>query len=392
MNQIARAESPLCEFHYFPLLPKELRDMVWEFAAQSQLSTPSIHFFQLQTVLDDRDEAEDGNGRTPRKCTLSVPKHSGFVDGLGFGHNPSSYLNDLAVWDACCESRHLLETGRARGRTYSDDSRVMAVRNLLAEEDLPYAKPLSGWRGTPGETCSCQCSYGTHRPTAAATATHERHNGGRRDLLVNLEQDVICLTLDLQNLTFERDGSELLDIPELRALKDDFPVRKLALQYHPGWAGGLEGIGPEQEDALRDVLDMFGTYSHLPLLECVYFIDYRITPQGGAQGPIGSGSSKPSDQAVFQGRGRSFYEVEKDDDAWCLEDTRPFLLAEELANSRSLSRAWSSEDGEEQNNDQDQEGNKTLRLIEDWAEKWGIDQNQECKFKVLACLPNCNDY
>ncbi|KAK6082770.1 hypothetical protein SCUP234_04094 [Seiridium cupressi] len=367
MCEITSAPSPAREFHYFPLLPKELRDIIWEYAALPFV--PGIHFFKLQTILD---VADDGNDRTGSKCVLSVPVHSGFRDGLGFSSNASSYFNELGAWDACCESRQFLEASRSRRLIAKGDGHVLAFRNLITEENMPFAA-LDGWSGASDE--QCLCSYSSH--------PLESSLGRRRDLLVNLEQDIICLTMDLHNLRFPRDGNELLDIPELRAFKDDFPVRKLALQYHPEWIGGLEGIGPDQEDALRDVLDMFGTYSHLPLLECVYFIDYRIVPKDDWETRAGH-----SGNAVFRGRGKSFYEVTRDDDRWTLDDDRPFMLAEELAESRSLSRAWSNEDGEAEG--QSPQGTKTQRLIEDWADRWGLDQNQECKFKVLACVPSAS--
>ncbi|KAH6652795.1 hypothetical protein BKA67DRAFT_301441 [Truncatella angustata] len=355
MSDILSLQSPPGEFHYFPLLPKELRDIIWEYAALPFV--PGIHFFNLQTIKDQRST----------KCVLRVPLTSGFTDGLGFGKNASSYLNDMSVWDACCESRQHLNGLRAKDRIAQQGGHVLAVPNILdGQELLPYS-PLNGWTVASEE--ACRCSYGSH-------GSMRRF----RDVYLNLEQDVICLTLDLNHLTFSRDGDELLDIPELRAFKDDFPVRRLALQYHPEWASGLEGLDSSQEDILQDVLHMFGQYSHLPLLECVYFIDYRITPKQAIEARAGS-----SGNTVFRGRDKSFIEVTRNDDRWSLADDRPFLLAEELTNSRSISRSWYHEGSDDEG--QDVEGTNAMKLIENCANKWGLNKDKECQFKVLACVP-----
>lgn len=358
--------SPAGEFHYFPLLPKELRDVIWEYAALP--SAPGIHFFQLETVLDWREELN----RTEAVCRFGISPNSGFVDGLGFGSNASSYFNDLAVWDACCESRQRLENLRLRGRIGQGDGPLTVVPGLLLEDLLPY-ETLAGWNGT--SSGRCHCSYGYHEPKSCL--------GGRRDLLVNLEKDVICLTLDLQHLTFRRGGDEILDIPQLRALKEDFPVRKLALQYHPEWAGGLGGITPGQEEILQDVLDMFSSYVHLPLLECVYFIDYRITPRSDVR----LDATRPG-HAVFRGRRKAFYDVTRDDERWDFVDDQPFELAAELDESRSTSRAWCCEGSEEIEDPDKEDKTEVMQFIERRAEKWGLNKDQKCQFRVLACVPS----
>ncbi|ETS81044.1 hypothetical protein PFICI_06046 [Pestalotiopsis fici W106-1] len=382
MSQFAQGESPLGEFHYFPLLPKELRDMVWNFAAQSQLSAPSMHFFQLQTVLEENRTLEGRDN--VEKCILTVPKHSGFADGLGFRHNPSSYLNDLAVWDACCESRHLLEAGRARAANNDkSDGRIMTVRNKLPDEDLPWKKGLSGWQ-TPGQTC--HCAYGLHQPSEIDNDGDDNGSSStHRNLLINLEQDVLCLTLDLPNLkAFMRDGNELLEIPELRGLKDGYPVRKIALQYHPDWIGGRDGIEPQQEDGLRDVLDVLSQYPYFPLLECLYLIDYRITPRDGTRALSSSTVESQPETKVFEARGMSFHEVAKDDQDWCLPDDRPFTLLAAMAETNAMGRGIWTEPVEEA---QGEEESQEFRKIRDWAGKWGLKWEQKCQFKVLACLP-----
>lgn len=432
MSQIAQVESPLREFQYFPLLPKELRDMVWEFASQSQLSTPSMHFFQLETVLEEhpiegRDDIE--------RCILTVPQCTGFVqDKLGFRFNSSSYLNDLAVWDACCEARHLLEAGRARAASrgnQSDGGRIMTVRNKVPDDFLPWKKGLSGWQ-TPGETCPC--SYGSHYGSAAVAEHNDCNSsnigtdndrGAHRNLLINLEQDVLCLTFDWDNLkAFMRDGSELLEIPELRGLKNGYPVRKIALQYHPDWIGGRDGIQTQQvrrqvdwpkrknsmwltyyfqEDGLRDVLDVLSQYQDFPLLECLYLIDYRITPRDQETRALDSTSTKeerqrPAKSKVFEARGMSFHEVEKDDQDWCLPDDQPFTLLAAMAETNAAGRwaatgrgdvPWAAEGLHEaaMEGHEEEEESQGLRDLRDWAGKWGLNWEQKCQFKVLACLP-----
>lgn len=367
MNSPTCSHRSFADFHYFPLLPKELRDVIWEYAALP--SVPGIHFFKLETVLGRRQ----GEDRTEAICQLGMSPTSGFMDGLGFGRNASSYFNNLAVWDACCESRHMLETLRSRGRFGHGDGPLTVVQDVFPEEILPY-RPLRGWGGTDGE--DCQCSYKSHAPGPSVS--------GHRDLLVNLEKDVICLTLDLHHLTFRRGGDEILEIPQLRALKESFPVRKLALQYHPEWAGGLSGITPGQEEVLQEVLDMFSSYVHLPLLECVYFIDYRITPKPGA---YTDATLRPG-SAVFHGRGKTFYDVTRDDDRWTFLDEQPFMLCEELDESRSTSRAWCCADSAEGEDPDKEDKEEVMQFIEQRAKKWGLNMDQKCQFRVLASVPS----
>ncbi|KAI1390029.1 uncharacterized protein F4822DRAFT_428375 [Hypoxylon trugodes] len=92
------------EFHLFPKLPIELRDMIWEFAMRP--NKPGVHFFQRRNPsgwftyqltlpgLVDQPRTGDHTFRGPRY----VPQH-----------NPSTYLIDEHLWFACRESRQTME-------------------------------------------------------------------------------------------------------------------------------------------------------------------------------------------------------------------------------------------------------------------------------------------
>jgi hypothetical protein len=386
------------EFHYFPLLPKELRDVIWEYAALP--FTPGIHFFQLETNCLF-------NGRTwETRCRLKVPDR--FSAFHVRGDNLSAYLDDVGVWDACCESRQLLEGLRLGGQLANEDGPILAASDVLSEEDLPF-KTLDSWRPSSRDS-GCDCSFGEH--------SEEGTLGPYREMLLNLDQDVICLNVNLggggpEFQSLLQSGHEILGlddgIDELRCSGDAFPLRRLALEFHPRWSAqaavdhddplaeqqldeqqaAADGLASWEEDALSDLNCTFTRYSFLPFLTCVYFIDYRITP---ARNVPETDLHRPGTD-VFRGKGATFYEVKRDEvdgDRWVFADRDVFLLAEALAEERAYQQnSFHAEAEEARRNGGGEEVAPAVtaaEVIRARADKWRLDCNQRCQFKVLACV------
>lgn len=412
-----RARAKASEFHYFPLLPKELRDVIWEYAALP--FTPGIHFFQLKTDCLF-------NGRAwETRCHLKVPDR--FSAFHRRGDNLSAYLDDVGVWDACCESRQLLEGLRQSGHLASDAGPVLAASDVLSEEDLPF-KTLDGWRPSSRDS-GCDCSFGEH--------SEEGTIGPYREMLLNLDQDVICLNVNLGggNAEFQallQSGHEILGlddrIDELRCSGDAFPVRRLALEYHPRWSAQAaasddpleslaqpsDGLATWEEDALSDLHCAFTRYSFLPFLTCVYFIDYRIVPaapqrkkKAGLMSsllgdePASSPALHRPGTEVFRGKDATFYEVRRDEvdgERWTFADRDVFLLADALAEERAYQQtSFQAEAEEARRNSSSSSGGDddeadapaavaAADAIRARAERWRLDCSQRCQFKVLACV------
>jgi hypothetical protein len=96
-------------FHLFPLLPQELRDMIWDAAIRS-LDTPGVHLFTADLTKWGRT-----NKQIP-DLTLTPPD----IHALFRGHNPSTYLLDSGVWTACKDSyvrmRHVFNGQKSQSK------------------------------------------------------------------------------------------------------------------------------------------------------------------------------------------------------------------------------------------------------------------------------------
>ncbi|RSL47428.1 hypothetical protein CEP54_013406 [Fusarium duplospermum] len=95
-------------FHPFPRLPREIRDLIWEKAANFRTEKRDVHFF---TVFNGRNEEESAalaeyklKGPSSGSC-LAAPRRKG---GQGFSWtegNKSMYFLDRGLWTACSDSR-----------------------------------------------------------------------------------------------------------------------------------------------------------------------------------------------------------------------------------------------------------------------------------------------
>ncbi|KAK4447749.1 hypothetical protein QBC34DRAFT_302564 [Podospora aff. communis PSN243] len=85
------------EFHFFPLLPFELREMIWKLAIRPSL--PGAHVFRVYNGNNsEHADPEHETTRDLRPAQISWTLN-----------NPSVYLIDSGLWTACKESMLIIE-------------------------------------------------------------------------------------------------------------------------------------------------------------------------------------------------------------------------------------------------------------------------------------------
>ncbi|KAK0629530.1 hypothetical protein B0T17DRAFT_189156 [Bombardia bombarda] len=111
-------------FHFFPFLPRELRDEIWRFAVRPP--GRGAHIFRLYSKEEaertnpDRQYEIDSSARfhpfPAAAATQCLPPDAHFtLDARASapiswtGHNPSAYLIDSGLWNACKESRQAIQ-------------------------------------------------------------------------------------------------------------------------------------------------------------------------------------------------------------------------------------------------------------------------------------------
>ncbi|KAF4123214.1 hypothetical protein GMORB2_6764 [Geosmithia morbida] len=98
----------------FVRLPRELRDMIWDMAITNRQAEPEIQFFSLGPerqllTIDCRQTERSAPGRKQdeRLAPPSFQSRRGLAASAWHSpKNPSGYLLDSALWNACSESRH----------------------------------------------------------------------------------------------------------------------------------------------------------------------------------------------------------------------------------------------------------------------------------------------
>ncbi|KAF5589675.1 uncharacterized protein FSUBG_11100 [Fusarium subglutinans] len=103
----------MASFARFAQLPKELRDMVWEYASQRDVA--GVQIFELRPPEPTEDgETSDAttSGARPPRQQLAAPLRSKCfpsIDGGPGDSNVSRYMADIGLWTACKESREVME-------------------------------------------------------------------------------------------------------------------------------------------------------------------------------------------------------------------------------------------------------------------------------------------
>ncbi|KAF5685579.1 hypothetical protein FCIRC_3365 [Fusarium circinatum] len=131
----------MASFKHFPALPKEIRDMVWEYASQRDVA--GVQIFQLRTPEPKKDgDASDTTtpGTRPHRQQLAAPLRSKCfpaLDGSTGTSNVSRYMADVGLWTACKESREVMEKTTQRSEKILEMQAKETYRYFGWEEHVP---------------------------------------------------------------------------------------------------------------------------------------------------------------------------------------------------------------------------------------------------------------
>ncbi|SPJ81819.1 uncharacterized protein FTOL_09224 [Fusarium torulosum] len=197
-------------FQYFKSLPVELQREIWCSAVRP--TNPGVQIFSLRS--DDRSQShEDGAQEAPWADTyyLTAPQwafspgsnqFSSFDEATASWteNNPSTYLIDSGLWNACSLSRRVMR------------------------DKLGPTQPIM---------LRTRVSYGSCNVEAS---TSESVVSQQRSIIVTPSQDLFILQLDYPYMF----NWSLFDdfIPDDR-LSGPMPMRHVGWQYHPTWASSL---------------------------------------------------------------------------------------------------------------------------------------------------------
>ncbi|KAH6845756.1 hypothetical protein B0I37DRAFT_312085 [Chaetomium sp. MPI-CAGE-AT-0009] len=297
------------EFHFFPLLPFELREMIWKFAIRPTL--PGAHVFRVYNG-DDSEHADPEHETTRDRCIsdntlfgwelephLAAPRC--LPRGVGFDpaaqaaapiswalNNPSAYLIDSGLWTACQESLLVIE---------KEFQSPVRRREVWSPEEVESFRKQRG-RFTLPETAT----YGVS------------DNSRRRYLTVFPDQDLFILQpYDITDLNW-------------KLVRDS--ERHMALEYNPAWDkvwGYDHAKDTVVRGAVRDFIDglAFSTgEAGTPFF--LWFIDYRIKRNPRYQKLDEEGTEGPRDDPprTFYAKDRRFVEVKRWQLGDCAEHNR----------------------------------------------------------------------
>ncbi|KAK1754245.1 hypothetical protein QBC47DRAFT_303028, partial [Echria macrotheca] len=282
------------EFPLFPLLPWELRVMIWKFALRPVL--PGAHVFSVNDTRDSEpnnpehkmrhDRSPFGDSRlAPPRC---LPRGVDF-DAVAQAsapiswvlNNPSTYLIDSGLWTGCKESLLVIEKEfqkpKRRHKVWSA-AEVESFRQLRGRFTLP-------------ETA-----------TYAITVASDNNSSRRRYITVFLYQDLFILQPDSIR-AIDRD-LRWDCIPSL------IYSSHIALEYNPSWEGVGHKNTPEHaaDLVLQNAPNVARTDSWT-----LWFIDYRIKRSPRYLEPAQEQADGVRDipPRVFHASDRKFVEVKE---------------------------------------------------------------------------------
>ncbi|KAL7908108.1 hypothetical protein GGI35DRAFT_486256 [Trichoderma velutinum] len=279
------------KFHQLVNLPTELRLKIWKRALQPiGPSRPRAHFFSVTNYKEDGDELK----RLRVQCHLGsdCEMNHGSVYCLAapkFGdthswtnNNPSAYLWDYGMWDACYESREVIKK---------------------------YYK-MNYWTAKLREG---RTSIDKAQPVDACVPFIYPHSDGARCFAIHPNRDLVCLQpVNASTVGFYRKNPFFMEdfcMVDCGIGMRGFP--NLALEYDPSWCDGLrEIIDPyilfEEMSPrglfVRMLVWMAENYSYD--LKTLYLIDYNLKRDNPKDSHTVSKNRK-----VFSGIDRSFVEA-----------------------------------------------------------------------------------
>jgi len=268
-------------FHPFPRLPKELRDVIWDFAIRPK--RPSAHVFTAFESSVDAEWSQLSQYAVThpwaRRCNLAAPQSRNSTDQQRrlswVQDNLSAYIIDSGLWRACKESREAVER---RFRTAEWDKRRDEMTSQRYWSDPPDCPGVLGFTS----------------------------KGEQRTCLTYPKSDLYLLQVFNANTLYWR---YIARIPIFDRVQR-FHVSHFALQFDPGWLttdygpGGLYwGTEKPVGCAIQAATD------DLDWVDNLWFVDHRIRRRPGAP-------SSTAKRHEFWGNGCKFTEVRESDNEW----------------------------------------------------------------------------
>lgn len=282
--------NTMTTFHPFPRLPQEIRDLIWEKAANFRTEKRGVHFF---TVFNSRNEEESAalaeyKLKGPSRSCLAAPRRK---DGEGFSWtegNASMYLLDRGLWTACSDSRAAMMKASVMTMCSKSCTGCRAGDYISSDDTADMAKLHDG-------------------PRTAKFVL----DGHEQEMIVWPENDLFCLQpynwntlskirlehtaissrhgkLHLRHVAFELPRDEIINLSREHDFQDD--------EYAPE---------PSSHPMVDRIESLLGR-GRLQNIKNVWLIDYgleRANPRPAAR--------------QFCANGLRFIEVtERDDDEW----------------------------------------------------------------------------
>ncbi|KAI8716788.1 2EXR domain-containing protein [Fusarium sp. LHS14.1] len=195
-------------FHFFPILPPELRLAIWELAIRPTNEKHGLHHF---TIIGQEDHNQEDFGLQHPHSGWR-PQHTAIVPT---NNNKSVYLWDAGLWTACVDSRDVMMNHfRIRQWEISRRQReLMPAINLLKDK----------------------LSRGEHFDYSAKTTARRGHEGW--ELIVQPVMDMFCFKS--KDWQFARSWQQwadfFVDMPFTTFLSGHVPIRNMALEFDPSW-------------------------------------------------------------------------------------------------------------------------------------------------------------
>ncbi|KAI1642462.1 uncharacterized protein F4817DRAFT_352899 [Daldinia loculata] len=253
-------------FHSFGRLPPELRDKIWKLAIRpGGPARRGAHIFSIY----------DGSGDDVDKAVVVA------ASCFKFHHNFSTYLIDGGLWNACKESRLLIE------RVF-DSKKWDAVRD----------RRLRSHTGNPVQV------KGEH--LMPATGYFRGDDSTDRYFTVVPYRDLFCLQPEILDY-FNCEDISKPDGVALGSTRWGFHgLQNIALEYDPAWGITVEKADLGMRHRLSIVESIIQPLFNAKGLSYVWLIDYRIKRRHYV--PTKEETTE-RDPIIFYGSDRRFVEV-----------------------------------------------------------------------------------
>ncbi|KAK1757091.1 hypothetical protein QBC47DRAFT_378394 [Echria macrotheca] len=306
-----KRQAPLTAFHYFPLLPFELRELIWKFAVRP--AVPGAHFF---TVKHDQSRGFSSefqalhpyrNGRQPwcLGAPRCLPKTAEFTRDLleatppsWLHNNPSSYLIDSGLWSACRESRLVMEQAFRRPEHHGENE--WGITKSVMDEEVDEGQDASwnhnGLFALPGVTSFAAKAGNVPRFFSVIP---------NRDLFI-LQPFDLCEWLEwlCTGLTTTFDIIPPYSPDSLPLPREEWNCRRqIALEYDISW-DSVDSLNKSDSPAMDVIRYLVGEDEYK--IRTFWFIDYRINPNALS-------GRYDSPQQVFRASDRRYTEVPEQD-------------------------------------------------------------------------------